>query len=374
MRVVFVVVLSLARLWPLLSTGFDEGSPCNQKETSGKRAIVTGITGMLGSHIAEALLERGYDVWGFVRPRSNMRNIASFSSRISLETVELMDAWRTLRVVKKIQPDYIFHFAAQAFNSLSYDEPDSTLTTNIVTTLNILEALRELQLQHKTRVLIAGSSTAYGASTEEWDGPIPETAPLKPVSPYGVSKVSSEMLALQYGRTHNIQVIVPRFFIHLAPRGVEALALHQFAKQIAQIERGMQQPILHHGDLSTSRDITDIVDSAPVVVCLAEVAPSGTVVNIGSNMSYTMEELVRKVVVMSTVGDKIRLELDKSRLRAYDEKIVMADISLLRKLTGWRPSPDMSRLIASLLDYWRREVAFRHPDVAKPSTRTSGEL
>jgi len=323
--------------------------------------MVTGITGMLGSHIAEALLERGYKVYGVVRSRSNMRNIASFASQITVVVAELTDPWRTQGIFRQIEPDYVFHFAAQAFNGMSYDEPAYTLNTNIMTTLNILEAVRQVGRQAKTRIVIAGSSTVYGKSTEQWDGPIPETAPWQPISPYGVSKVATEALALQYARTHGMHVIVPRFFIHLAPRGVEALALHEFARQIALIERGLQEPVVKHGDVSTRRDITDIVDSAPVVACLAETAPSETVVNIGSNISYTIEDVLKLAVGLSTAADRIRLEQDPSRLRAYDERVVMADITALKRLTGWRPAPDLPRLTGMLLDYWRGEIAFRHP-------------
>merc|ERR1719321_1473127 len=151
------------------------------------------------------------------------------------------------------------------------------MSTNTRSTLNILEAVRQMGL--RTKILIAGSSTVYGASTEEWDGPIPETAPLKPVSPYGVSKATKELLAQQYSRTHGIYTVIPRIFIHLATRGVEALALHEFSRQIAMIEHGLQEPVIKHGDLTTKRDITDVTDSAPVMACLLEVAPSGTAVN-----------------------------------------------------------------------------------------------
>lgn len=340
---------------------FEDWSPCHEHKGKGKKALVTGITGMLGSHIAEALLERGYVVYGVVRARSNMKNIASFRDNITTVIAELTDPWRTLSVFRQVEPDYVFHFAAQAFNSMSYEEPAYTMNTNVMTTLNILEAVRQLGREKDTRLVVAGSSTVYGASTEEWDGPIPESAPLKPVSPYGVSKVATETLALQYARTHGLQVVVPRFFIHLAPRGVEALALHEFARQVAMIERGLQAPVLRHGDISTQRDITDIVDSAPVIACLGERAPSGTAVNIGSNISYTMEDLLKRAVGMSSMSEKIQFQVDAARIRAYDERVVMADISLLKKLTGWVPQPDVDHLIRLLLDYWRSEIAFRHP-------------
>ena len=345
------------------------------------------------------LLGRGYKVYGVVRPRSNIRNLATFQAKIEILTAELTDPWRVLRLMEQVKPDYIFHFAAQAFNSLSFDQPAETLSTNMMSTLHILEAARQLKMK-STRVVIAGSSTVYGASTEDWDGPVPEEAAMKPVSPYGVSKAATELLALSYSRAHGLHVIVPRFFIHLAPRGVEALALHDFARQVAMVERGLlSPPVLRHGDLSTRRDITDIVDSAPVVVCLAEVAPSNTVVNLGSNVSYSMQQLLNELVLLSPSwspenqsGDPftLRLEMDVSRLRAYDERIVMADISRVQELTGafaesscpcsaldkrlivwmvghsslqgWIPQPDMPRLLRMLLDYWRHETAFRYPE------------
>jgi len=342
------------------ATFFEPWSPCHKNHAEGKRALVTGVSGMLGSHIAEALLQRGYEVYGVIRPRSNIRNIASFSRNITVLTAELTDSWRTLKLIRESAPDYIFHFAAQAFNSLSFDDPEYTLSTNMMSTLNILEAVRQSGRVDSVKILVAGSSTVYGSSTEQWDGPIPEEAPMQPVSPYGVSKAATELLTLQYTRTHKVHAIVARFFIHLAPRGVEALALHEFARQIALIERGLQEPVIQHGDISTSRDITDIVDSAPVVACLAEVAESGTVVNIGSNISYTMSGLLNRAIDMSHVPS-IKLVTDPARLRAYDERVVMADISRIKSITGWQPRPNMDHLIALLLDYWRREISFRYP-------------
>merc|ERR1712187_582860 len=143
-------------------------------------------------------------------------------------------------------------------------------------------------------------------------------------------------------------------------------------------EQGLQEPSLLHGDLSNKGDITAIVDSAPVVVCLAEAAPSGTVVNVGSNISYTMKDLLHMAIDATTVADKVKTSLDKSRLRAYDEKVVMADITLLRNLTGWRPSPDMTNLVKLLLNYWRREVSSRNPEevdkLGGRGSKAAGEL
>lgn len=172
-------------------TFFEDWSPCHEARGFGKKALVTGITGMLGSHVAEALLEKGYDVHGVVRPRSNLRNVAAFQARVQLSTAELTDPWRVLRLLESLRPHVVYHFAAQAFNSLSFEQPAETLHTNLMSTLHLLEAIKQLQLP--TRIVIAGSSTVYGASTELWDGPVPEEAAMQPVSPYGVSKAATEM-------------------------------------------------------------------------------------------------------------------------------------------------------------------------------------
>jgi len=145
-------LLQLLGLLPQLAdtTYFEPWSPCHTHHAEGKRALVTGVTGMLGSHVAEALLKRGYEVYGVIRPRSNVRNIAAFRHNITVATAELTDSWRTLRLIRDISPDYIFHFAAQAFNSLSFDDPQYTLNTNLMSTLNLLEAVRQLGLVNKT--------------------------------------------------------------------------------------------------------------------------------------------------------------------------------------------------------------------------------
>eukprot|EP00927_Polykrikos_kofoidii_P080347 TRINITY_DN77218_c0_g1_i1.p1 TRINITY_DN77218_c0_g1~~TRINITY_DN77218_c0_g1_i1.p1 ORF type:complete len:398 (+),score=45.55 TRINITY_DN77218_c0_g1_i1:27-1196(+) len=353
------------------TTIFEKGSRCNGIRGEGKRALVTGITGMIGSHIAETLVEHGYDVYGFVRPRSPMRNLANILSNITLVSGELTDPWRTLKVIQKLRPDRIFHFAAQAFNGLSYDDPEYTLDTNLKTTLNLLEAVRQAELTHSTRILIAGSSTVYGASTEEANGSISEDAPMKPVSPYGVSKAATELLAMQYARTHGLYVVIPRIFIHLAPRGVEALALHEFSRQIAMIERGLQEPVIQHGDISTLRDITDVRDSAPVFMCLPEVALSGTVVNVGSSQTYSIKQLLDLAVEKSTMNNVIKFALDSTRLRLYDEKIVVADIIRLQNLTGWSPQPDLPGLVDALLTYWRSEIDYRYPKIDVATERKS---
>jgi len=322
--------------------------------------LVTGITGMLGSNIARALLEDPCkDVYGLVRWRSHMGNLAGLLDSLELVYGDVTDDYRMREVIGNIKPRYIYHFAAQAINSVSFASPKVTLDVNVHGCLSLVEAIRSAGLEKKCRIIFAGSSTAYGRTADTWEGKIPETAPLQPVSPYGVSKVSGEFLLKQYFYSHGIEVIIARFFIHVAPGGTDNLALQAFSRQVAMIEAGLVPPVLKHGNLATLRDTTDIRDSAPVVVKLGEIGVPGEVYNVGTGHAWAMRDLLDAVLAQSNV--KITLEQDPSKLRVYDEKVLLADNSKLRELTGWVPNPNMNGTIAAILNYWRQEVQLRYP-------------
>jgi GDP-mannose 4,6-dehydratase len=338
-----------------------------------KKVLVTGISGMIGSYVAKALCASGeYTVFGLVRWRSSLLNLAGILPEIILEYGDISDSVRMRELVMKIQPDYIFHFAAQAINGVSFGSPEVTLRTNVMGTLNLLEAVKEAigqgKLSARTRILLAGSSTEYGATADEMNGaPIPETAPHNPVSPYGVSKVAMEKLGFQYFRAHGLQVVVARFFIQVSAGGTEHLALQEFCRQIAMIERGLQEPTLQHGNLNTMRDMTDIQDASPVVVTLAERGVAGQAYNVGSAIKYSIRDLLQTAVSQARVP--IALEEDASRKRQYDEAVLVADISKLQALTGWVPKPNMSAIVEQILQHWRREISMRYPEILEKKNR-----
>ncbi len=371
-----VTVPTLVHDPPQAQTSLPSVSP-NVHATNSKEpkpiALVTGISGMIGSYVAKALVDTGrYQVHGLVRFRSKLSNLAGYVNSITLHYGDITDSTRMRSLLREVKPAFIYHMAAQAINGVSYDSPELTMHTNVMGTLNLLEAVKtELSLPVGThsqdtkakhvppcRILIAGSSTEYGQTADEWNGPIPEDAPMKPVSPYGVSKVATEMLAFQYFRSFGIQSIVARFFIQVAAGGTEHLAMQEFARQIAMIERGLQPPVLKHGNLQTKRDMTDIAESAGVVVSLAEKGVPGEAYNIGSGETYKMQDLLDMMLKQSKV--KIAAELDTSRLRVYDEKELVVDNQKLRKVTGWTPKPNIAHTIKQVLDYWRREVHDRY--------------
>ena len=325
------------------------------------RALITGVSGMIGSYVAKQLIAEGkYEVHGLIRYRSDLVNLAGELHNIKLIHGDVLDGARMRSVVASICPKIIFHFAAQAINGVSYDSAELTLDTNIKGTFNMLEAVRSAGLGPTTRFLLAGSSTEYGRTADTWNGAIPEIAPMAPVSPYGVSKAAADLLAQQYVHSHGMQVITARFFIQVASGGTESLAPQEFCRQIAMIERGLQDPIVKHGKISTRRDITDLRDSASVITKLAELGEAGEVYNIGSGIALSIEDILSTAISLSLRKD-IKTVLDVSRERLYDEKVLLSDNSKVRKITGWVPNPNITDTVHDILQYWRRKVSMLYP-------------
>lgn len=325
------------------------------------RALVTGVSGMIGSHVARELArDPCVDIFGLVRPRSNLDTLTGVLSRITLVAGDLTDAHRMLDVVADVRPTLVFHLGAQAINGISYANPDVTIDANVRGTLNLLEGIRRAGLAgfthpSPTRVLLAGSSTEYGRTVDEVEGPLDEHAPLQPVTPYGVSKVSTEVLGNAYNSSYGVPVVTARFFIQIGVGGTDSLAVHQFCRQIALAEAGLAPSVIEHGNIDSARDMTDARDSAPVVVQLARDGVPGQAYNVGSGSTMRIADLLALAVARARVP--VTTHADASRLRAYDEKVLLANNSKVRALTGWVPSTNLSESVGRILDYWRRKTA-----------------
>jgi len=324
------------------------------------RVLVTGLTGMIGSHVARELVTKPcYTVYGLVRPRSNLDTLVGILHLVRLVTGDLSDAHRMEDVVAEVQPHYVYHFGAQAINGISYANADLTVDVNVRGTLNLLEGVRRAGLggfthPRPTRVLLAGSSTEYGRTVDQWEGAVPEHAPLQPVTPYGVSKVATELLGNQYNASFGIPSITARFFIQVGIGGTDSLAMHQFCKQIAMAEVGLQPPVLEHGNIATARDMTDARDSAGVVVALAERGVAGEAYNVGSGYAMSIADLLDTALSLARV--KVTTRVDPGRLRAYDEKVLLPDITKVKQLTGWVPATNMTATVSNIRGYWRARV------------------
>lgn len=313
------------------------------------KALITGITGFAGSHLAEYLLSRGnIEVYGTYRLRSRMNHINHIQDKIKLVECELKDPHSVNAVIKEIRPDLIFHLAAQSFVPTSWNSPTDTLTNNIVSQVNIFEAIRRYDIDAK--IQIACSSEEYGMVYPE-ETPINETNPLRPLSPYAVSKVAQDYLGYQYFQSYGLKVVRTRTFNHTGPRRGEAFVTSNFAKQIAQIEHGINPPKLFVGNLLAKRDFTDVRDVVKAYWLALEKGEPGEDYNIASSTTYTMEEMLHTLLSFSKV--EIDIEVDPSRLRPSDVEILLGDVSKFEAKTGWKPEIPFKQTMEDLLNYWR---------------------
>lgn len=315
------------------------------------KALVTGIAGFVGSHMAEYLLERDVEVVGTIRNRSRMEHIQSIQHRIKLAECELRDPFSVDTLIAQERPDLIFHLAAQSFVPTSWNSPTDTIHNNVAGQLNIFESMKRLGLNSK--IQIACSSEEYG-HVEPHETPIREENPLRPLSPYAVSKAAQDYLGYQYFKSYNLHVIRTRTFNHTGPRRGEQFVTSNFAKQIAEIEKGIRPPVVHVGNLQAKRDFTDVRDVVHAYWLALEAGEPGECYNIASGSCITIEEMLNTLLDMSKV--KIEIQPDPARMRPSDVEILLGDYSKFEHQTGWRPRIPLQQTLADLLSYWRERV------------------
>jgi len=315
------------------------------------KALITGITGFAGSHLAEFLLAEGHEVFGTRRVRSPMDNVSAIAGRLKLIGCELTDASAVRDALKAAQPDLVFHLAAQSFVPASWVYPGFTLFNNIGAQLNIFEAVRELELD--ARILVACSSEEYGR-VEEGDLPLTEDSPLRPLSPYGVSKVAQDMLAYQYHASYGMAVVRTRAFNHTGPRRGDVFVTSNFARQIVEIELGMRKPVVQVGNLSAQRDFTDVRDVVRAYFLACTKGKPGEVYNICSGKSVTIQEILDTLLELAQC--EVEVVVDPARMRPSDVQFLKGDVTKLADATGWRPEIDLRQTLSDLLEYWREKL------------------
>jgi GDP-4-dehydro-6-deoxy-D-mannose reductase len=321
------------------------------------RVLITGITGFVGSHLAELVLSRGdAQVFGIRRMRSRLENVEAIFDQVTWVECDIRDCASVERMIREVQPDLIFHLAAHSFVPSSWNAPEECFTTNVVGQLHLLQAVRHAGID--PRILLAGSSEEYGLVHPD-EVPIRETNPLRPLSPYAVSKVSQDLLGYQYFKSYGMQIIRSRAFNHTGPRRGEMFVTSNFAKQIAQIEKGVQPPVLRVGNLEAVRDFTDVRDMVRAYWVALEKGESGDVYNICSGNGYAITEVLEILQRHSTV--EISVSPDPSRMRPSDVPTLIGDNSKFCRVTGWEPRIGFETTMADLLDYWRERVRF-HPE------------
>ena len=278
------------------------------------RALITGITGFAGSHLAEYLLSlNNIEVSGIFRWRSRTENIDHIRSKIKLYECDSKDAVSVREVIKKIRPDRIYHLAAQSYVPMSWTAPSETLTNNIISQVNIFEAVRaEIK---DCRIQVAGSSEEYGLVYPS-ETPIKESNPLRPLSPYGVSKVAQDLLGYQYFKSYNLNIVRTRAFNHTGPSRGDVFVTSNFAKQIAEIEKGKREPVIYVGNLEAVRDFTDVRDVAIAYYLSLEKGEIGEVYNICSGKGHKIKEMLS--LLMALTKHKIEIKPDPKRMRPSD--------------------------------------------------------
>lgn len=313
------------------------------------RALVTGAGGFVGKHLLSHLLDNtGWQI--YCATRAQMRDIGD-SERVRWIHCDLRDAVHTAALVEQVAPHFVFHLAAQSNVQLAFKDPEGTFTTNLVGQLNLLNALRTSSPQ--TRTLVACSSEQYGLVRPE-DIPIDEDVSFRPNNPYAVSKIAQDAQALQHFLSWGQQTVRVRAFNHIGPGQSEDFVASAFAKQVARIEAGLQEPVLYVGNLEAERDFTDVRDMVKAYLLAVTQGEPGEVYNVGSGKAYTIQSLLDAFLASSKVPIEVRQ--DPARMRPSDIPVLLCDASKFHRRTGWMPIIPFERTLQDILDYWREKV------------------
>ena len=317
------------------------------------KILITGITGFVGSHLAEYILARaeGHEVYGLCRWRSPRDNLANIYDKVLLREGDLLDMGCLIRILKDVEPEVIFHLAAQSYVLTSFNSPIHTLQNNIIGTANLLEAVRITGMNPVIHV--CSSSEVYGQVTER-DIPIREDCPLRPASPYAVSKVGEDMLAFQYWTSHGLRTIRTRMFTHTGERRGDTFAMSFFAKQVAAAELNLAERVIQVGNLKSVRTFCDVRDAVRAYWILVNCCKAGEVYNIGGDRTLTIGEALDMLLSFSTVPCEVRV--NPALLRPSDVTLQIPCTEKFSTETGWKPEIPLETTLQTMLEFWRKEL------------------
>jgi GDP-mannose 4,6-dehydratase len=320
------------------------------------KVLITGISGMVGSHLAEYILAEHpeVDLHGLIRWRTPLEHLFAVQKRITLHYAELRDLNSLIVLIKKVQPDWIFHLAAQSFVTTSFEAPVDTLSTNVIGTTNLLDALRITGIDAKIHV--CSSSEVYGQVLEH-EVPITESNPFRPASPYAVSKVGEDMIAFQYFVSYGIRTVRTRMFTHTGPRRGDVFAESAYATQIAEIEYGLRENPMRVGNLDSIRTFADVRDAVRAYWMLMEKCPAGEVYNIGGNRTMTLRSMLDILKGLATCP--IKHVVDPVLLRPSDVTLQIPDTSKFIAATGWKPRIPFEETLGDILNFYRKRYRKR---------------
>lgn len=313
-------------------------------------ALITGITGFAGSHLADLLISRNIAVYGFYHPDHPTANIDHIKNKIKLVPANLLDTQQINLEVKELDLDYVFHLAASSSPSLSFQNPWETFENNLKSQINLLDALNEIH--SKAKILIIGSAEEYGLVNKE-DLPLDENSALRPPSPYAVSKIAQDFLGYEYFVHHKMHIVRVRPFNHIGPRQSHGFVVAAFASQIAQIEKATYGEI-KVGNLNSYRDFTDVRDMVRAYLLALEKGKAGEVYNIGSGKLIKIAEVLDMLIAKSPA--KIKVVVDKSRFAPVEIEAFSCNYSKFHKATGWEPKIPLDTTLSDTIGYERQKL------------------
>ena len=331
------------------------------------KALITGVTGMVGSHLADYLLANtDWEIYGVCRWRSPLDNVthlldrANRKDRLFFQYADLNDEISLMEVIGKIRPDYVFHLAAQSYPLTSFTAPIDTLNTNILGTCRLLEAIRlTMTSEYHPVVHVCASSEVFGKIPAEKkpDTGIHEECPFHPASPYAISKVGTDLLGRYYAEAYGMTVMTTRMFTHTGPRRGDVFHESTFAKQIAMIEAGLIEPKVMVGNLKSLRTYADVRDAVRAYYMLVTKDPiPGEYYNIGGSYTCEVGDTLHTLISYSPMRNQIEIVTDPERLRPIDADLQIPDCRKFKAHTGWEPEIPFETTMHDLLNYWRERV------------------
>jgi GDP-mannose 4,6-dehydratase len=324
-----------------------------------KKILITGITGMVGSHMLDLLIKKtNWEIFGMCRWRSPLDNVQHIISnkkeRIKFLYGDLNDSISLDSVIKESKPDYVLHFAAQSFPKTSFEEPIITLDTNILGTYRLLNSIKSNNIN--PIILICSSSEVFGR-VSRYELPINEECKYHPASPYAISKVGTDLIGRFFYEAYNLKTITTRMFTHTGPRRGDVFAESSFAKQIALIEVNKANPTIFVGNLKSLRTYSDVRDAVNAYFLLITKNPRpGEYYNIGGNYTCTVGNMLKFLLSITNFKKKIKIQIDKNRIREIDADLQVPNVSKFKKHTGWEPKIKFEKTMTDLLNHWRSKV------------------
>lgn len=323
------------------------------------RFLITGITGFVGPHLANLLIEEEHEVVGFVRSSNgreeDIREIVPdrHFQKIQFVYGDLVDYERCVQVIRETEPDGVFHLAAQSHPPTSFVDPRGTFLVNSVGTVNLAEAVRVAR--PFCRLMFCSTSEVYGAPPEEV-GPMNEEFPLRPVNPYGVSKAAADLFVRERAVSLKLPFFVTRAFSHTGPRRGRQFSIASDAYQIVRILKGFQEPVIRVGTLESKRVVMDVRDCCRAYSLLLQKFEPGEAYNVGGDELFTMGELLDQMLELAGLQGKVRRVVDPKLVRPIDIPVQICDSRKCRALTGWKPAIPIRQTLRDLLDYYSRKI------------------